>query len=293
MKKLSELVKSALDDAGTKIASARDAEGAQTTKTASAAPEAPVVAPPTATPSEKRASVMNTAKEAMKFAASLEHLAVLIPKMAATSHSTMEVSGPEILVSPDKGKTQDSGTKAQTLTPAEASHGGGGGGAAGQVANDGSVGGVPNRFSKKAAEEMLLAKIAQSEALAAVGRAKEAADLANAARVEFERAKKAYEEEDASTKTPKGSPKTLETFVSGTSGAPGGVAPDNKGMASFTKRDGKKREIAPIAEHLREPAFSARADRGLQDNLDHTQGAKISSMLDKVAARKSAGASAA
>lgn len=288
MKKLSELVSSALSDASTKIASGASTA---TEKVASAAPATPKVASTPvrpaapATDSEKRASAISTAKEAMQFADSLEHLAHLMPKIAG---STMHVNGPEILVSPDKGKTQDSNTKATTLSASEASSGGGGGNAKGQVANDGSVGGVPNRFSKKAAEETLLAKIAQSQALEAAGRAKEATDLANKARAEFELAKKAYEEEDGSTKTPKGSPKSLETYVSGTSGAPGGVAPDNKSVASFTKRDGKKREIAPIAQHLREPAFSARSDRGIQDNFEHTQGAKIASIFDKAAARKAA-----
>lgn len=290
MKKLSELVSSALSDAKTKIASAVStpiappAAPAASVKTASDDSRVPPVVSPAA---EKRASVRETAKEAMQFAESLDHLAALFPKIAS---STMHVSGPEILTSPDKGKTQDSNTKATTLTHTEASTGGGPLNAKGQVPNDGSVGGVPNRFSKKAAEEILLAKVAQAEALMAVGRANEATKIANEAKAEFERAKKAYEEEDGSTKTPKGSPKSLETYVSGTSGAPGGVAPDNKSVASFTKRDGKKREIAPIAEHLREPAFSARSDKGLSDNLDHTQGAKIASVMDKAAARKAASA---
>ncbi len=288
MKKLSELVKSALDEASTKIASAHDVvveerKTAEAEKTASAQPPAaPVVS------TEKRASVLSTAKEAIKFAESLEHLAVIFPKLASASKSTMDVVGPEIMTSPDKGKTKVPHTKATTLTAAEASHGGGGGNAKGQVANDGSVGGVPDRFSKQAAEEILLAKIAQSNALMAIGQAKQAAELADGARAEFERAKQAYEEEDGKTRTPKGSPKSLETYVSGTSGAPGGVAPDNKGVASFTKRDGKKREISQIAEHLREPAFSARSDRGIQDNFEHTQGAKIAAKLDAIKARKSA-----
>lgn len=279
MKKLSELVSSAISEAKTKMASAVTpvAAAEPSTKIASEEHRVPPVVSPSA---EKRASVKDTAKEAMKFAESLEHLAVLMPKIAAGG------SDPAILVSPTKGTTKDTNTKATSLTSTEASTGGGPLNAKGQVPNDGSVGGVPDRFSKKAAEEILLAKLAQAEALTAVGRAVEATKLANDAKADFERAKKAYEEEDGSTKTPKGSPKSLETYVSGTSGAPGGVAPDNKGAASFTKRDGKKREIGPLGEHLREPAFSARSDRGIQDNFEHTQGAKIASIFDKAASRK-------
>lgn len=285
MKKLSELVKSALDDASTKIASAQDVTAqerrTQETPTQKVASAAPV---PTAG-SEKRASVIETAKLAMQFADSLDNLALVIPKLASPMAAA---TGPAATESPDKGKTKHTPTHASTLSSAEASHGGGGGNAKGQVANDGSVGGVPNAFSKKAAEDMLLAKIAQSNALLAVGQAKEAAALAKTAQAEFERMKKAYEEEDSSTRTPKGSPKSLETHASGMTGAPGGVAPDNKGMATMTQRDAKKREIAPIAEHVREPAFSARTDRGIQDNFEHTTGAKIASMLDKIKARKTA-----
>lgn len=279
MQKLSELVNSALSDAATKLASASSVP-----QPAAAAPAAPSASPDITkiASREIRHSVFEDAKEATKFAESLDHLAALMPKIAGAMVGT---AGPETLTSPDKGKTQDSNTKATTLTAAEASHGGAAGKANGQVANDGSVGGVPNRFSKKAAEETLLAKIAQSEALQAVGRAKEAADLANKARAEFEHAKRAFDE---AASTPKGNPKTLETFVSGTTGAPGGVAPDNAGMASFTQRDGKKREIGPLSEHVREPAFSARSDRGIQDNFENTRGAKIASILDAAVSRKNA-----
>lgn len=388
MKKLSELVQSALNDASTKVASS--APVPETEKQASANPMADLVRKGRENDakrnaavgiddpmSAKRASVTETAKLAMQFAESIEHLATVFPKLAAPM---AQATGPEAMESPTKGTTKDTNTKATTLSAAEASHGGGGGNAKGQVANDGSVGGVPDRFSKKAAEEILLAKIAQSEALMSIGRANEAATLAKAAQEEFEKAssrfdsvakavgekarsaafgsgqgakamvepgvitrgarkvvdkaqeigrkglggtdinsdtgrglmamggaaagvgaagaagakalhdrsKKAYEEEDGSTRTPKGNPKSLETYVSGTSGAPGGVAPDNARAASMTQRDAKKREIPQLAQHVREPALSARSDRGIQDNFEHTQGAKIASKLDAIAARKAA-----
>jgi hypothetical protein len=97
--------------------------------------------------------------------------------------------------------------------------------------------------------------------------------------------KKAYEEEDGATHTPKSNPRTLETFISGMSGAPGGVARDNAGMISMTRRDGKSRERSEIAKHLAEPAFSASSDHGIQDNVLTTHGAKIASIRQKIAHR--------
>lgn len=293
MKMLSELVKSAMEDATAKIASAADVSAQErrvqedAEKRASSTPaQTPAVELSSA---EKRASVISTATEAMKFAESLEHLATLMPKIAAGSHTSMDLPGPAVSESPDKGATKKTHTKATTLSHQEASSGGAPSKANGQVAND--LHNPPPGALKRAAEEMLLAKIAQSNALIAIGQAKEAAELADAARVEFERQKKAYEEEDGKTRTPKGSPKSLETHVSGTTGAPGGVAPDNKGMASFTQRDGKKREIGPLGQHVSEPAFSARSDRGIQDNFEHTHGAKIAAAkLDEMKARKTASA---
>ncbi len=295
MQKLSELVKSALEDATTKVASSADVSARErqvqkeAEKRASQTTAPRPVMPATPSEAEKRASVISTAKEAMQFAETCEHLATLMPKIAAGSKSTMEIAGPAISASPDKGQTKKTPTKATTLSHEEASSGGAPSKANGQVAND--LHNPPPGALKRAAEETLLAKIAQSNALVAIGRAKEAAELADAARADFERQKKAYEEEDGKTHTPKGSPKSLETFVSGTSGAPGGVAPDNKGMASMTQRDAKKREIGPLGEHVKEPAFSARSDRGIQDNFEHTHGAKIAAAkLDQIKARKTASA---
>lgn len=294
MKSLSTLVSTAMDDAKAKIASATDAARP---KLASVEPTiAPAIkvankgedCPPegkdkkTATGAEKRASAVTIAQEALKFAENLEQLAVIFPKIASGPGAT------ETFVSPDKGVTKDTNTKATSL-PAEMAGSGGDSGKGRDVETNKNQ--AP--YAKKAAEEMLNAKIAQSEALRLAGRAKEAEALAKQAADEFKMAKKAYDEQDSTTSTPKGNPKTLETFVSGTTGAPGGVAPDNAGAASFTKRDGKKREIAPLSQHIKEPAFSAAADKGLSDNLDHTEGAKIAaSIIASAKARKTAATTA-
>jgi hypothetical protein len=258
MMKLSQLVNSALEDAEAKVASARSSE-----KIASVAAPAPVrtkranAVAPVAAPATTR---MDTATEAMKFAESLEHLAMLFPKIAEGSTQTNDVNGPEVLTSPDKGATHTSHTKARSLSVQQASSGGGSG-------PDMDIATPPPVGAKQAAEAVLSAKIAQSEALLAAGQAKLAGALAKQAQAEFTQSKQAYDE---AASTPHGSLITLPTNVSVS-----GVAPDNAGMASFTKRDGKSREIAPIAQHVQEPAFSASADRGIQDNFEHTQGAKI------------------
>lgn len=294
MKKLSELVSSVLDESKAKIASAVDAPRP---KTASATP-APIASSKLANKdehceddkknkdmkdksAEKRSSVTSTATEALKFAENLEQIAVLFPKLAGGPGAV------ETFVSPDKGPTKDTSTKATSLSPQMAGSGGDG-----STKRDVETNANQAPYAKKAAEEMLNAKIAQSEALRVAGRAKEAEALAKQAKDEFEAAKKAYEEEDPKTNTPKGNPKTLETYVSGTSGAPGGVAPDNAGAASFTKRDGKKREIAPLSQHIKEPAFSAASDKGLSDNLEHIEGAKIAGIMNQAKARKQAAARA-
>lgn len=313
MKKLSELVSSALDGARAKIASVSDAEHEheeekrkkeEAEKKASAAPARSTPAPS----AEKIASVVETAKEAMKFAESLEHLAAVFPKMAEMgtnrgggSTQINDINGPQTLVSPDKGVTRDSDTKA-TSVPAQRAHSGGGPGKGMHVeTNKGGYSSPDWTKNKEAAEAVLNAKIAQSNALLAVGRAKEAADLANTARAEFERAKKAYEEEDASTKTPKGNPQTLPVNRHpGDLPVPTGPVKDNKGMIDMTKRDAKTKDVrTEAAKHLSEPALSSKSDKGLQDNLDHTEGAKIAaskkvaSILDTVQARKSKGAASA
>ena len=360
MSKLSELVKSAIADAETKIASARDVrpEVPETsTKTASAAPAPAPVA-------EKRASVTKTAAQAMEIATALDNLAVLMLKIASSGQ-------PAKLESEQKGSTKDTPTKATTLSHQQASSGGA------------PSSGMEVAALKSAAEQIFHAKIAQAEALHAAGHEEEAQALAEQAQAEFQkeasrfdraakaigetardvafnsgkgakaltepgavtrgarkvvgaaqsvgkrlggtdinsdtgrglmamgggaaaaagaagagvaaarREKKAYEEEDGSTRTPSASPKNVEALASTPAGGtPGGVARDNAGMASLTKRDAKVREKGEIAKHVSEPAFSAKSDRGIQDNLDNTAGAKIASVREKIAAKASAKASA-
>lgn len=292
---------------------------------------------------EKQSSdAMDTAVEAMKFAESLEHLAMLFPKIADGSTQINDINGPETYVSPDKGVTRDSQTKAHSLSAQQARTGGGSGSDM-DIETPAPVG------AKQAAEAVLSAKIAQSEALLAAGQAKLAGALLQQATAEFEMAKVALSRSkreaaqesfdklspddrrealgkaptkttglrgalpdwmqrsgvatigqqrreraearetgtlskglakqihkqnkhayDEAASTPHGNFITLPTNVSVS-----GVAPDNAGMASFTKRDGKSREIAPLGQHVREPAFSASADHGIQDNFEHVQGAKI------------------
>jgi hypothetical protein len=288
MSKLSELVRNALTDADAKIAAAGDAapEVPETkTKTASAAPT-PTPVPAT----EKRAGITKTAARAMEIASALDNLGMLMPKIAA---GPQDRAGPAITSSQQMGATKDTNTKATTLSHHEASSGGGPSSGMHlqtnktQNATSTTVKGAA--LTREVAEQILLAKIAQAEALTAAGRAKEAQALAEAAKAEFEQAKKAYEEEDGSTRTPTASPKTVESFASNPSaGAPGGVARDNNGMISMTKRDGKAREKSEIAKHVTEPAFSARSDKGVSDNVQTTTGSKIASVREKIAAKAQA-----
>ena len=228
--------------------------------------------------------VVSTATEAVKFAESLEHLAMLFPKIATSSHSVNDLAGPPVLVSPSKGGTKDSPTKATSLSHDEASSQGG-------AKTDGMhVETFKSPYAKKAAEEILSAKIAQSEALLAAGQARAATALAKQAQAEFEAAKRAYDEE---ANTPKGDPQTLAVNrKAGDFPVPGGKVTDNKGMIDMTKRQAKTDDVrADASKHISEPALSAASDKGLTDNLEHTEGAKIAkvnAILGKVAARKQA-----
>lgn len=228
--------------------------------------------------------VVSTATEAVKFAESLEHLAMLFPKIATSSHSVNDLAGPPVLVSPSKGGTKDTSTKATSLSHDEASSQGG-------AKTDGMhVETFKSPYAKKAAEEILSAKIAQSEALLAAGQARAATALAKQAQAEFEAAKRAYDEE---ANTPKGDPQTLAVNrKAGDFPVPGGKVTDNKGMIDMTKRQAKTDDVrADASKHIAEPALSAASDKGLTDNLDHTEGAKIAkvnAILAKVAARKKA-----
>lgn len=296
MKNLSALVNNVIEDSRAKIASAVDA-----VRPKLASVETVIAASATKTahmhdedcdeegkpkkkmkPEEKRASVISTAQEGLKFAENLDQIALLFPKLSGEMAARLP-GQVENFVSPDKGQTKDTPTKAQSLSHEMASSGG-------DKSKTQNV--ATNRhdapYAAKAAQAMLDSKLAQAEALKVVGRAKEAEKLASDAKAEFVAMKAAYEEEDPSTKTPKGNAAQMPTLVSGTQGAPGGVAPDNAGMASFTKRDGKKREIASLSQHIKEPAFSATSDKGLSDNLEHTQGAKIASFVANARARKTA-----
>lgn len=223
-----------------------------------------------------------TATEAMKFAESLEHLAMLFPKLASTQIN--DISGPATLVSPDKGATKDTPTKATSLSAREASTGSDGSKGMTVATNKGEA-----PYAAKAAQAILEAKIAQSNALLVAGQAKQAAALAKSAQLEFEAAKRAYDE-DAST--PKGNPETLGTNRNGGFPVPGNVPADNAGMIALTKRQAKTDDVrASASAHLSEPALSAASDRGLTDNVEHTEGAKIANIFMKAAARKSAAAS--
>jgi hypothetical protein len=300
MRKLSALVNTALESASEKIASTVDASAAEAVKAAEAEKRAAAAAavPVRTKEAEKRASVITTAAEAVKVAEVLEHLAVVMPKLAEMgtnrgggSTNVQDRTGPEILTSPDKGVTKDTMTSASSI-PAQRAHSGGGPGHGMHIETNKND--APWSKSKSAAEEILTAKIAQSNALLAVGRAKEATELANTARTEFETAKKAYEEEDASTKTPHGNPKSLATNRNqGDLPVPTGPVRDNAGMISMTKRDAKTKDVrAEAGKHVSETALSAKTDKGLSDNLDHIEGAKIASILDTAAARKAAATAA-
>lgn len=305
MRKLSALVNTALESASEKIASVTDATAAEAAKVAAAEKRASVATPPPARTqeAEKRASVISTASEAVKVAEVLEHLAVVMPKLAEMGTnrgggSTMvqDRTGPAVLVSPDKGATKDTPTSASSV-PAQRAHSGGGPGKGMHVeTNKGDYTSPDWTKNKEAAEAVLTAKLAQSNALLAVGRAKEATDLANTARAEFERLKKAYEEEDPSTRvsTSGAGAKTLPTNRNqGDLPVPTGPVRDNKGMIDMTKRDAKTKDVRTEAgKHLSEPALSAKTDKGLADNVEHTEGAKIASILDTAAARKAAATAA-
>jgi len=301
MRKLSALVSSAIESASEKIASTVDAKAAEAAKVAAAEKRAAAAAavPVRTKEAEKRASVVSTAAEAVKVAEVMEHLALVMPKLAEMgtnrgggSTNVQDRSGPEVLVSPDKGPTKDTMTSASSI-PAQRAHSGGGPGSGMHIETNKNDANWSK--SKSAAEEVLMAKIAQSNALLAVGRAKEATDLANAARADFDRAKKAYEEEDASTKLVHGNPKTLPTNRNqGDLPVPTGPVRDNAGMISMTKRDAKTKDVRTEAgKHVSETALSAKTDKGLSDNLDHIEGAKIASILNTAAARKAAASTAA
>ena len=276
MMKLSQLVNSALEDAQAKVASARDAEKI-----------APAIAPAVAhvkVASLQVASVPPafTATEAMKFAESLEHLAMLFPKLAeGGSHQINDRTGPEIMKSPDKGHTKDTSTKATTLSHAEASHGGGSGD------------NMHVQTNQKAAEAILEAKIAQSQALLAVGQSKQATALAKQAQADFTVAKRAFDEEAS---TPHGKAMNLPTNHGGGYSVPGNIPADNAGMINMTKRQAVTDDVRREAgKHVSETALSAATDHGLTDNVEHTEGAKIAkiaSIFDQVAARKSKTAAA-
>lgn len=376
MKKLSELVNSALEDATMKVASARDAEktaGLATTvgeKVLNKAVSSGVAgtslggkaidaashigqkylgaaghdagvgrtllaaggltaagggAAALASRKKESSEVISTATEAMKFAESLEHLAMLFPKLAAESHSVNDLAGPATLVSPSKGGTKDTSTKAKTLTQAEASHQGGSG-------DDMHVQTFKSDTSKKVAEAMLEAKIAQSQALISVGQAQAATQLMKQAQAEFERAKLAFAptaDRDRSTadvaraverrqkrpaalnaisdfmdnanhkmsydeeaSTPKGTTQSLAVNRGAGDFPVAGKVPDNAGMISMTKRQAKTEDVRREAgKHVSETALSSASDKGLTDNVEHTEGAKIAfvnAVFQKAAMRKQA-----
>lgn len=272
----------------------------------------------------EKVGALDTAVEAMKLAESLEHLAMLFPKLAEGSTQINDINGPAVLVSPNMGTTKDSPTKA-TSVPAHRAHSGGGGGsdmnietnkhpdggqqnyAAKQAfmsAADGirkgrendakrnRAAGIKDDYAAKAAQAILEAKVAQSNALLMAGHAQAATQLAKQAQAEFMQAKRAYEEEDASTNTPKGNPQSLVVNRNpGDFPVPGGRVTDNAGMIAMTKRQAKTEDVRRDAgKHVQETALSAVSDKGLTDNLDHTEGAKIANIFQLAAMRKAAGA---
>jgi len=303
MKKLSELVSSAIDDAKAKIASAVEATAAPKAGTKIASAAAPVPSTPKVANKgeeceddkddkdkkkyEKTAALQN-AESAMKFAENLDVLGTLWPKLSHLTSGT-PAGAPETFVSPNKGATQDSNTKATSIPTNMATTGGDGG-----KGRDVETNRHDAPYAAKAAQAMLDAKLAQSEALKLAGRAQEAEKVANEARVEFEKAKKAYEEEDATTRTPKGNPQTLPlNRHPGDLPVPQGPARDNEGMRHMTKRDAITQFVRQgVSPHIKEPAFSSASDKGLTDNLEHTEGAKIASIIAGVKHRKTTGAAA-
>jgi len=323
--KLSQMVAHALDTASQNVASARDAEktaglatrvgekvmehapsmgnaaqramgmaagvgqhlGGKTTEQAIgrglaaagglAAGSAAVGAGAAAASRDKKSSVLETAQDAVKFAESLESLAHLMPKIAGGSIQVNDANGPAISQTAGQGATKDSPTKATSLSPNEA----------GAQTSSGS--GAPldtNKsaadFAHAAASMMLDAKLAQAKALEMAGHHKTAAQMNLQAKAEFEKAKLAYTE---AAPTPKGETKTVPTDFT----IPGGVARDNAGMISLTKRDAKTQDVrASASKHISEPALSSASDKGLTDNLNNTSGAKIAGIFSKVANRKQA-----
>ena len=286
----------------------------------------------------EKTSALDTAVEAMKLAESLEHLAMLFPKLAEASAQINDINGPEVMVSPNMGVTKDSPTKATSVPAHRASSGGGSGPNMAIETNKHPDAGEQN-YAAKAAQAILEAKIAQSNALLMAGQAQAASQLAKQAQAEFEaaakqasfappstyenrlfneqydrrkrqermgeevrglagkameklRGKQAYEEEDASTNTPKGNPQSLAVNRRpGDLPVPSGPVTDNAGMIAMTKRQAKTEDVRREAgKHVQETALSAASDKGLIDNLDHTEGAKIAGIFYKAASRKAAGA---
>ena len=235
----------------------------------------------------EKTSALDTAVEAMKLAESLEHLAMLFPKLAEESAQINDINGPEVLVSPNMGATKDSPTKATSVPAHRASSGGGSGPNMAIETNKNPDAGDQN-YAAKAAQAILEAKVAQSNALLMAGHAQAATQLAKQAQVEFLQAKRAYEEEDASTNTPKGNPQSLAVNRNpGDLPVPSGPVTDNAGMIAMTKRQAKTEDVRREAgKHVQETALSAASDKGLVDNLDYTEGAKIANILNKVASRK-------
>ena len=237
----------------------------------------------------EKVGALDTAVEAMKLAESLEHLAMLFPKLAEESTQINDINGPEVLVSPNMGTTKDSPTKATSI-PAHRAHSGGGSGPNMAIETNKHPDAGDQNYAAKAAHAILEAKVAQSNALLMAGHAQAATQLAKQAQVEFLQAKRAYEEEDASTNTPKGNPQSLAVNRNpGDLPVPSGPVTDNAGMISMTKRQAKTEDVRREAgKHVQETALSAASDKGLTDNLDHTEGAKIANIFRKVAARKQA-----
>ena len=237
----------------------------------------------------EKVGALDTAVEAMKLAESLEHLAMLFPKLAEESTQINDINGPAVLVSPNMGTTKDSPTKATSI-PAHRAHSGGGSGPNMAIETNKHPDAGDQSYAAKAAHAILEAKVAQSNALLMAGHAQAATQLAKQAQVEFLQAKRAYEEEDASTNTPKGNPQSLAVNRNpGDLPVPSGPVTDNAGMIAMTKRQAKTEDVRREAgKHVQETALSAASDKGLTDNLDHTEGAKIANIFQMAAMRKRA-----
>lgn len=301
MKNLSALVNNVLEQSKSKIASAVDAPRPKLAAVEQVIAPAKTAhdhdedceegkPPKKMKPEEKRASAISTAQDALKLAENMTQLSALFPKIAAEMPARLP-GQMENFKSPTEGTTKDSPTKATSLSHEMASSGGDG-----STSRDLKTNRHDAPYAKQAAQTMLDAKLAQAEALKAVGNAAAAEKLAHEAKAEFEAAKKAYEEEDPQTRTPKGNPQTLPlNRKPGDLPVPSGPARDNAGMASMTKRDAKTNFVRQgVSPHIKEPALSSASDKGLTDNLDHTEGAKIASpinvILEAVKNRKTASA---